>query len=835
MTKRKNGDLVRFTESENGEQETPDTDEIETTEETEKETEPELKEAVSIHDLAEKVMVAFRSAHSDYWSVSVYPDFVISNRQGRKYKFPFEEKNGEYIFGEAVEVEDDFKPVKEAVSTEIDETVEVEFTDTRTIESEVGSVDDMGWVWDVTVIKSGRTKSRQAMNGVTFVREYPASVLKEAVGLFNDVEVFAFSEKEHTDAGKKGVRDAVGFLESAKYVGDGIRARLTLYKDADWLRRRWLGLKESGKLTRAGLSMDSLGAGKFVREGDDIVQKVTKIGKVDSVEVVHSPASGGGVLRLVASETEENIVMKWQDLLKFLESNRADLYAKYKDADENEVDIQAVLTEAMTPVEVEAKPEKAEAKPAENNDAELRESLNAIRVETCRLQLGRLLESAKLPDASAKRIKKRFDGIVFQESMLAEAIKDEKDLIAELTPAVASTFGNVTVTKDERDQTFQMVEAMFWQGASDSTHPNFPEHLKGVRGFTSLRQAYKKVTGIADPTVDEMMRESAYAVAPWDKAENPRLVESWNQMRESVTTSQWGEVFGDNLRKRMMAEYNLPALQSWRTIVSDIGNPSDFRTNRRPMVGGYGTLSTVTENDSYQNLTSPTDQEETYSVSKKGGLEDLTWEAMKNDDLGMVRRIPIKLGRASAQTLYRGVFDLLEDNTALVSDSTALIHANHNNTTGGVLASGTLTTGKQKMLDQTAYGDSTDVLGIVPRHLVVPNELEETAWQLTQGWSRGQGEHDSTNRNANFHGSYGLTPLVVPYFSNATYYWLVADPSQIPTIEVGFLDGRQDPEIFVQDNPNVGTAFSADKITYKVRHVWGVSILDYRGFAGYVG
>jgi len=71
-------------------------------------------------------------------------------------------------------------------------------------------------------------------------------------------------------------------------------------------------------------------------------------------------------------------------------------------------------------------------------------------------------------------------------------------------------------------------------------------------------------------------------------------------------------------------------------------------------------------------------------------------------------------------------------------------------------------------------------------------------------------------------------PIVIPYWTTATTWWLVSDPRTAPTIEVGFFKGRQEPELFVQDNPTVGSAFTADKITYKIRFIYGYNILDYR-------
>ena len=220
-------------------------------------------------------------------------------------------------------------------------------------------------------------------------------------------------------------------------------------------------------------------------------------------------------------------------------------------------------------------------------------------------------------------------------------------------------------------------------------------------------------------------------------------------------------------------------------------------------------------------------------MTKRGGLEDVTFEMIKNDDMGSIRRIPQKLGRAAGQTLYRTVFDLIEDNTAL-ADSVALINGTHSNLISGALTNATLSEGRRLMMDQTAYNNTTELLQNPPRYALTPTELAEEFWQLTQGYAMGQGEFDSASRNANFHSSYGLTPIEVNYYAVATDFWLVGDPANVPTLEVGFLDGREEPEIFVQDQPNVGSAFTADKITYKIRHIYGAVLLDYRGFAGYI-
>ena len=69
-------------------------------------------------------------------------------------------------------------------------------------------------------------------------------------------------------------------------------------------------------------------------------------------------------------------------------------------------------------------------------------------------------------------------------------------------------------------------------------------------------------------------------------------------------------------------------------------------------------------------------------------------------------------------------------------------------------------------------------------------------------------------------------------WTDATNWFLSADPALIDGLEIGFLDGRENPEFFVQDHESVGTVFTHDKITYKWRHIYNGAITDHRQFDG---
>ena len=200
-----------------------------------------------------------------------------------------------------------------------------------------------------------------------------------------------------------------------------------------------------------------------------------------------------------------------------------------------------------------------------------------------------------------------------------------------------------------------------------------------------------------------------------------------------------------------------------------------------------------------------------------------------NDDRRAISQVPSKLGRAAAQTLYRDVFDTLVDNDTCTYDSVALFHSSHANTdTSAGLAQSTLTTGRRKMIEQAAYGDSSEILALTPKYLIVPPELEETGFVLAGSRAVPASNTVGASDQPNIHA--GIEPILVPYLTDANDWFLVADPDSVPTLEVGFYNGRQEPELFTQSDNSVGSVFNSDTFTWKIRFIYLVMILDHRGF-----
>jgi len=447
---------------------------------------------------------------------------------------------------------------------------------------------------------------------------------------------------------------------------------------------------------------------------------------------------------------------------------------------------------------------------------ETKETLDAMKETARKAETQRLISDSELPTAVQGKLRRQCENL--SESQVKETIEEERKVLAELFQSNGSSIASprVEVTESQREKYEKAMDAMLDGEPKD-----------GVQPFRSIQHAFRVITGRTDFQPVDVLEESARFAPTYLEPERRKSI------FEGLETSDWPQVLGDSIHRKLIREYSLEDLNTWRVLVSDFDSIKDFRDNPRVRYGGYGLLDVVGERDTYQSLTSPSDEEAKYKIQKRGGLEDLTIEMIANDDIGALRRIPQRMGRAAALTLYQTIFNLFKDNP-LIYDGVNFFDAAHGNTGTSALASAALSSTRQLMMQQAPFGIAAERLGMVnaPKWIIVPAELEDEAWELTRSAVVVTSNKDATVPN--IHQKHGIDYIVVSYWTDATDWIAVADPKKIPTIEVGFWNGRQEPELFVQDQPAVGSAFTADKITYKIRHVWGYAVLDYRPFYKHV-
>jgi hypothetical protein len=656
-----------------------------------------------------------------------------------------------------------------------------------------------GQEWQVQLITEGCSANRNY---------YPAEVLQKAVPLFDGVKCYA----DHSDGTTtRSVRDIVGWFEQPQYNERGIQARLCVLESESWFKDKLLEAWKRGRPDLIQFSLHGEGKYRYSREDGKLVAFVESIEKVHSVDAVTEAAAGGKVLRLIHSKEESNRMEELEKMtMEELKEARPDLY-------------EALAKEVKESVLKEIESEKAKAEPDQSKVDELEARYQRLEEQYKRTEaavvLREALAAAELPEPLKERVRESFDGRTdFTREDVEAAIEKERDIYAKLVPAPKPIWTPGVKVGDSQEDQFRKAMDGFFEGKA----------VDGVRPFRSLREAYAVIHGI-----------SPFDVDPITMLQEARRYDSGignKRLMEALTTSSWAQVLGDSITRKLLKEYEQPGYDEWKLIVSDIVPVSDFRTNRRMRIGGYGTLSAVSEGSNYSPLTSPGDEEATYSVSKRGGTESVTLEMIANDDVGAIRRIPVKLAMAAKVTLYQFVFDFLRTNATCSYDSTALFHSSHSNLGSGILDDTALTLAKTAMRKQTAYGASSQYPGFTPKYLIVPPELEARAIALRDGDYRWEPSSAAYTNQINVHkGTFEL--IVVEYLSGTDpdMWFLVADPKRWQTIEIGFFAGRETPELLTQDQEYVGNVFDADKITYKIRFIFGGAIIDHRPFYGYLG
>jgi hypothetical protein len=283
------------------------------------------------------------------------------------------------------------------------------------------------------------------------------------------------------------------------------------------------------------------------------------------------------------------------------------------------------------------------------------------------------------------------------------------------------------------------------------------------------------------------------------------------------TTSDFADLVGDssNMERELIKAYTI-APANWQKLVNTVP-VRDMKPVTRLRRSDTDRYLAVPEGAEHEQGDFST-YKVTYTPLKYERGVNFTWEMLINDDLGAFRNIGRELGLAAQNTVNDFVIGLIRDN-GTIYDEKALFDEDHNNLGGATLDEGSLAAAVTAMRGQTS--EKGNPLNIEPGFLVVPPELEFTAKKLVNSALVPGGNYNDVNVLQ------GMVEVVVePLLADANNWYLVAKPSSIATIEMGFLGGRQTPEILVKED------FERDVIWYKGRLVFGGAVLDYRGFYG---
>lgn len=642
------------------------------------------------------------------------------------------------------------------------------------------SLDASGHEVRVTVISGGTSR-----NGYS----YDEHALKQIAQMVEGAKAYADHGRSSADMAVRSIRDVVGFYHNTSFVADAstprVDATLHIFEAADWL---WSIIQEAtslGKPDIIGLSIDIFG--NYNLDTATKAKAVNNVVSLNSCDIVTKPSAGGAFKRILHDQGEE-IPMPNENIQE---------QAPATPPAHNPTPTPSHILEAQQILE------------AQRLEAE--KMFQQLKLERANLTLERRLQESILPSAVKEQIKSRYTGRIFEESELDSEMTAALTMMAQLTRD-----GLIRGHGFEKSEIGgQITEAEKVQAAFDRMFDlDIDSKFGNIRPFNGIREAYTRVTGDSIMAGGISARTNLGNIRVSESAPMDRITEA------DTTTASFSYLLGTSMNKRLLKDY-----QAWPaewTKFCTIYPIRDFKQQTRVRFGAFGSLPVVAEDTAYSAVTL-TDSAATYVAQKRGNLVTVSREVIINDDLQAVKQIPTKLAVAAAYTLAEFVYAFLSANPNIY-DGNALFTtgAPHSNLGASALSTAAMQAGVTAMREQANYAGKR--IGLRPRYLVVPPELEFQSMVVTKS----AGVPGSNNNDINPMLGY-VTPIVSPQLSSTTQWFMVADPREVDTIEIGFVNGQVNPALFVQDQPLFGLNFTQDVITYKIRHEYGGACVDYRG------
>ena len=670
---------------------------------------------------------------------------------------------------------------------------------------------DYGYKWRVQVVEYGLGRDGRI--------NWPREPLVAALGLYDGAKVFALNESQHASPQKpfgKSVKEIVGWLKNPVDTGTGIEADFFILKSAKWLRDGLVDSHDRGMPTLFGLSHDVSAKSVIKTVAGKRVKEPTEISAVE-VDVVYDPTNNGKFLRLAAAKAAGKEQAMKEKLLAALQTSRPDLYEKVDQETVTEDELVALLAANREPEKkpdgnlevddagidqrVQAAVAKAVAALKPNADPQAGEALKETRILAASIVLRDELAASKLPEIVQAKLKKRFNNQTVELDTLRAAIKEEKETIdALLESGNVNHSGQIRAGRDSSEKIQAACDRMMGVRVGDN--------FKDIVPFKSLRAAYVELTGDTDVR--------GYV----DRA-------TFQRMQAAYGSGSFDYVMGNTLYRRMVQDYKeISDYGVGRLVGPNIRNARDFRTMESVRIGYYGDLPDVdTETEDYEDLAELSDEEISYALNQKGGLVTITRVMIINDDLRAVQKIISRLPRAARKTLAKRCWAKFTGNATYKGDSTAVFHADHSNLGATAYSITTALAAKTAMAQQTEP-ESGERLMLRPVTVAFPSEL----FGIVSNVNNYQPASDDAADGNPMKGFFQPEGLIeCPFMTDANDWMMFADPAEVEILELAFLNGQQEPEMFVADQPTQGQMFVADKVQYKIRHEYECEIPDYRG------
>jgi hypothetical protein len=762
-----------------------------------------------------------------YYLVETFPDYVIvssNDNPDDMYQVPYSiDAQGNIVFGDLRPVEVAYLPV----------TARGEFA---TQEAAAGGDD---WTFPVVMMKAGFANGTVEHAGKK-VRQYFDEDIIRQVALASNGGRFGRRHPMPGENENAMPERIAGWLDNGRLVGSGDQAMavtdIHLLKSETKLQQTLLAAREANKLDLYGVSVLAYFGYTPAVVGGEPVLRATKLAKFSSLDWCAEPAAGGRFLdsvRTAASRdlprdistmqsqavkpqpsggtppTGANNVNFKDRILTLLAALRkknagraAELESEFKGLSE---DKHGEFLTKMAEEGINAMPAPAVIDPA-NDPAKtaLAESQAALAKAT-KIQAETLIQTklsaSKLTGPALEYLKTSFAGRVNDGGEITEQYVDGEISRARDAFAAYSTVGRVRsigVALESIEKVQLAMDGLFALKNDQKVAP-----------FRGLREAYIHLTGDSELRFDNggFFRTSEAA----------------------IQTSDFPNLLLNSMTKRLLQDFAEVGMGGLDQLITTGAPVADYKTQDRVREGYLVDLSSVSEGADYAEIAHPTDEKVSYAVAKRGNILSITEETIRTDDLGAVARFPGRLARSARRTLKQYITNFFVNNPNYGVDSVAWFHATHGNLGSVALSIDELTARDIALMSQTEK-DSSKPLGLMLNWLMVPKELKAAAWKINRAefYNPGPGIKEPNP----WYGKFGANEeriIVNELLSDTNDWYYGSAPNEAPFLEIGYLDGYQTPQILLANLPTQGTAFTADKLQYKVKFVFGGVPIDFRG------
>lgn len=275
----------------------------------------------------------------------------------------------------------------------------------------------------------------------------------------------------------------------------------------------------------------------------------------------------------------------------------------------------------------------------------------------------------------------------------------------------------------------------------------------------------------------------------------------------------------DNTVNKSMAKAYQAApttFQEWTTK----GSVSNFKPTRVYRISEAGELTKMSENAEFK-FDEMKDEGVTTSVATFGTGWGLTRQALINDDLDIVTKIPAAHVVAAKRGINKLVYETLASNPTIY-DGQKLFSSEHNNEgTAGAISVESIAKFREILRKQKDLGEK-QVLNIPLKYIIVPATLETLAEQVLLSAADINGAHSGVI-NPLKNKFKIISDAELDQYSEKAYYG-AADKNIAEGIRVSYLNGKEEPTLESK------VAFNRLGINYRIFIDYGVDVIDYRAF-----